>query len=198
MSHFWTHPEILLLSTPSNHYWSTKEKDTVSDSSALDVPMLREVQLDELAEAARVVIINCLGVSKGLQNWAARNKAMKMEWWCDTITTKPLSSLLPFIQHTAVQDSFVKAPVWTSRKSSRARKDGKSNLSSRATQFKTFGIDLIKSHPDQCEQMVFVPLRAFPTSTVSEMARSWQVVCFIQKHPTDWACSLLTMVRNAI
>ena len=77
MSHSQTHPELLLLSTPSNHSWSTKEKDTVSDSSTLDVPMLREVQLDELAEAARVVIINRLGVSKGLQNWAARNKAMK-------------------------------------------------------------------------------------------------------------------------
>lgn len=78
MSHFQTHPELLFLSTRSNHSWSTEEKDTVSDSSALDVPMLREVQLDELAEAARVVVINRLGVSKGLQNWAARNKAMKM------------------------------------------------------------------------------------------------------------------------
>lgn len=78
MSHFQTHPELLFLSTHSNHSWSTEEKDTVSDSSALDVPMLREVQLDELAKAARVVVINRLGVSKGLQNWAARNKAMKM------------------------------------------------------------------------------------------------------------------------
>lgn len=33
--------------------------------------MLREVQLDELAKAAGVVVINCLGISKSLQNGAA-------------------------------------------------------------------------------------------------------------------------------
>lgn len=57
--------------------WATEEKDTVSYSSSLDVSVLREVQLDELAKATGVVVINCLGISKGLQNRAARNKAMK-------------------------------------------------------------------------------------------------------------------------
>lgn len=50
------------------------EKDTISYSASLDVPMLREVQLDELAKAAGVVVINCLGISKGLQNGAVETR----------------------------------------------------------------------------------------------------------------------------
>ena len=68
MSDFLTHSELLLIFTHSIHFWSTEEKDTISYSASLDVSMLREVQLDELAKAAGVVVINCLGISKGLQD----------------------------------------------------------------------------------------------------------------------------------
>jgi len=61
-----THSELLLILTHSICLWSTEAKDTVSYSASLDVSMLREVQLDELAKAAGVVVINCLGISKGL------------------------------------------------------------------------------------------------------------------------------------
>lgn len=50
------------------------KKDTISYSASLDVSMLREVQLDELAKAAGVVVINSLGISKGLQNGAAETR----------------------------------------------------------------------------------------------------------------------------
>lgn len=74
MRDFLTHSELFLIFAHSIRFWSTEEKDTVSYSSSLDVSMLREVQLDELAKAAGVVVINCLGVSKGLQNRAAETR----------------------------------------------------------------------------------------------------------------------------
>lgn len=43
-------------------------KDTVDDSASLDVALLAEVQLDELPEAAGVVVVDGLGVSKGLHD----------------------------------------------------------------------------------------------------------------------------------
>lgn len=74
MRDFLTHSELFLIFAHSIRFWSTEEKDTISYSSSLDVSMLREVQLDELAKAAGVVVINCLGVSKGLQNRAAETR----------------------------------------------------------------------------------------------------------------------------
>lgn len=50
-------------------------KDTVHDSASLDVALLAEVQLDELPEAAGVVVVDGLGVSKGLHDGTAdRNR----------------------------------------------------------------------------------------------------------------------------
>lgn len=43
-------------------------KDTVDDAAALDVALLAEMQLDELPEAAGVVVVDRLGVSKGLHD----------------------------------------------------------------------------------------------------------------------------------
>lgn len=74
MRDFLTHTELLLIFAHSIHFWSTEEKDTISYSASLDVSMLREVQLDELAKAAGVVVINCLGISKGLQNGAVETR----------------------------------------------------------------------------------------------------------------------------
>lgn len=46
-------------------------KDTVYDSSSLDVPPLADVQLDKLAEAAGVVVVHSLGVPEGLHDRTA-------------------------------------------------------------------------------------------------------------------------------
>lgn len=49
-------------------------KDTVHDPSSLDVPLLAEVQLDELAEAAGVVVVNRPGVPERLHDGAAERR----------------------------------------------------------------------------------------------------------------------------
>lgn len=61
------------------YFWSSEEKDTISYSASLDVSMLREVQLDELAKTAGVVVINCLGISKGLQDGAAETRQRRYD-----------------------------------------------------------------------------------------------------------------------
>lgn len=74
MRDFLTHSEVLPIFPHSAPLWSTEAKDTISHSASLDVSMLREVQLDELAKAAGVVVINSLGISKGLKNGAAETR----------------------------------------------------------------------------------------------------------------------------
>lgn len=46
-------------------------KDTVDDSSSLDVSLLTDMQLDKLAKAAGVVVVHGLGVPKGLHDGTA-------------------------------------------------------------------------------------------------------------------------------
>lgn len=46
-------------------------KDTVNDSSSLDVSLLADVQLDKLAEAAGVVVVHGLGIPEGLHDGTA-------------------------------------------------------------------------------------------------------------------------------
>ena len=48
------------------------KKDTVNDSASLDVALLAEMQLDKLPKAAGVVVVDGLGVSKGLHDWTVR------------------------------------------------------------------------------------------------------------------------------
>lgn len=43
-------------------------KDTVDNSSSLDVSPLADMQLDKLAKAAGVVVVHSLGVSEGLHD----------------------------------------------------------------------------------------------------------------------------------
>lgn len=46
-------------------------KDTVNDSSSLDVSLLADVQLDKLAEAAGVLVVHGLGIPEGLHDGTA-------------------------------------------------------------------------------------------------------------------------------
>ncbi len=50
-------------------------KDTVNDSASLDVALLAEMQLDKLPKAAGVVVVDCLGVSKGLHDGTAERRS---------------------------------------------------------------------------------------------------------------------------
>lgn len=50
-------------------------KDTVDDPAPLDVPPLAEVQLDKLPKAAGVVVVDRLGVAKGLHDGAAEGRS---------------------------------------------------------------------------------------------------------------------------
>lgn len=54
---------------PLNAEWVLK--DTVNDSASLDVALLAKMQLDKLPKAAGVVVVDGLGVSKGLHDWTA-------------------------------------------------------------------------------------------------------------------------------
>ncbi len=51
---------------PLNTDWVLK--DTVNDSASLDVALLAEMQLDKLPKAAGVVVVDSLGISKGLHD----------------------------------------------------------------------------------------------------------------------------------
>lgn len=52
-------------------------KDTVDDSSSLDVSLLADMQLDKLAEAAGVVVVHGLGVPEGLHDGTAGQRRRK-------------------------------------------------------------------------------------------------------------------------
>lgn len=53
-------------------------KDTVDDAAALNVSILGKVELDELPEAAGVIVVHGLGVPKGFHDGTAiRGKAIK-------------------------------------------------------------------------------------------------------------------------
>lgn len=57
--------------------------------------MLGEVQLDELAEAAGVVVIYCLGIAEGLQNWAGEGRDRDIVTGTQTTTAPQGLSLSP-------------------------------------------------------------------------------------------------------
>lgn len=53
-------------------------KDTVDDAAALNVSILGKVELDELPEAAGVIVVHGLGIPKGFHDGtASRGKAIK-------------------------------------------------------------------------------------------------------------------------
>lgn len=67
-------------------------KDTVNDAASLNVSVLREVELDELAKATGVIVVHGLSIPKGFHDGTAiRGKAIKQ--------TKPLQWKPFFFKH---------------------------------------------------------------------------------------------------
>ena len=45
------------------------KQDTIYNSTALDVSLLADVQLNKLPEATGVIVVHSLGIAKGFQQW---------------------------------------------------------------------------------------------------------------------------------
>ena len=54
------------------------KQDTIYNSSALDISLLADVQLNELPKATGVVVVHCLRVAKRFHDGAA-NRASRVE-----------------------------------------------------------------------------------------------------------------------
>ena len=66
-------------------------QDTVDDAAALNVPAVGEVELDELPEAAGVVVVHRLGVPKRLHDWTAEEEVTHSDFLSySALCTHPL------------------------------------------------------------------------------------------------------------
>ena len=59
-------------------------EDTVNDFPSFDVAGLEKIETNELSKPTRVIVVDCLGIAKGLED-GTRERRIKMtereRWW---------------------------------------------------------------------------------------------------------------------
>ena len=66
--------EQFLLESQTLTHKSQMKQDTIYNSTALDVSLLADVQLNKLPEATGVIVVHSLGIAKGFHDGAAKKK----------------------------------------------------------------------------------------------------------------------------